>query len=287
MWLMTASRSVSLFWPFLAGFLLLVLVLGIVAFGDEPGPLQFTVYRIIIAIAGAGFAVALTGTLSVHLPILGKGYIKAAQALGVFVILYFFSPASLAVDGGAVEAKRLIDGYYFEDDVTVKARETLGANWELEEQGSELAGLARQPSQEHLEESRDMIRASFEIDGMASAFTTVTTFHKRIFDCLDDGSCERDITCRELFEEIEGFRNLFCDRIIEISDTFKEELWSRYRNFSEKTCKREFLAYYVRYDNVADLKNVCLPVQCWARNTEPPYPCQLRQQLVGGVLAPS
>ena len=218
---MSPPRPVSLFWPFLLGFLLLVIVLGIVAFGDEPSSLQFTVYRIIIAIAGAGFAVALTGTLYVRFPILGKGYIRAAQAFGVFIVLYFFSPASLAVDSRTVEAKRLIDSYYSEDDVTVNAREALGANWELEKQGGELASRAEPPSQTSLEESRDMIRAFFQREGMPEAFSTVVDFHSRVFDCVDDGSCERSMTCRELFREIEGFRNLFCDRLIQISAAFR------------------------------------------------------------------
>ena len=283
---MLTPKPVSLLWPFLLGFLLLVMVLGIVAFGDNPSPLQFTVYRIIVAIAGAGFAVVLTGTLHVRFPILGKGYIKAAQAFGVFVILYFFSPASLAVDGGAVEAKRLIDGYYSQDEEIVKARDALGANWELEKDGSKQASDANQTNQEKLEKWRDRMRDSFKQEGMAEAFSKVTAYHSRVFDCADNGSCDHSITCRELFREIEGFRNLFCDRLIELSDAFKEQLWGRYRAFSEKTCKNEFLAYYVRYENIADLKNVCLPVQCWARNTEPPYPCQIRRQLVGGVLTP-
>lgn len=284
---MTTARPIPLLWPFILGFFLLVFVLCIVAFGDDPSPLQFTIYRIVIAIAGAGFAVALTGTLEVQFPILGNGYIRATAALGVLVILYFFSPATLAVDGGAVETKRLTDSYYYENSEVVAARKLLGANWELEKYGEILAEKGKKPNQENLESVRKMIRKFFEGEGRASAFTTVTSFHDRIFDCVNKGSCDTNISCREFFKEIEGFRNLFCDRIIEVSDRFSLDLWDRYRDFSENTCKDEFLAFYVQYDNVADLSEVCLPIQCWARNTKPPYPCQIRQQLVGGVMAPN
>jgi len=40
----TIVRPISLLWPFIVGSLFLLLVLGIVAFGDDPSPMQYTIY---------------------------------------------------------------------------------------------------------------------------------------------------------------------------------------------------------------------------------------------------
>lgn len=60
---MPNAKPVPLILPFSVGCLLLLIVLLVVAFGDDPTPLQYTIYRIVIAIGGAAFAVALTGGL--------------------------------------------------------------------------------------------------------------------------------------------------------------------------------------------------------------------------------
>ena len=284
---MPTAKPVPLVLPFAAGFVLLLIVLVVVAFGDDPTPVQYTIYRMVIAIAGAGFAVALTGSLEVRFPLLGSGYVKATAAFAALVILYFFSPASLSVDEAKFEARRLIDDYKHANVAVVDARRTLGANWVLEKDGRTLAENATEPNQAKLEHLRKLLRGWFDEQGKAEAFATMTDFHGRIFDCVGDGTCDRGMSCREFFREVQGFRNLFCDRIIEVTHKFKNRLWERYREFTEQTCKGEFLEYYVVYDKLEDLRDICLPVQCWARNTAPPYPCATRQQIVGGMKIPT
>ncbi|WP_299877692.1 hypothetical protein [uncultured Sulfitobacter sp.] len=287
----TRPEGISLLWPFIVGSVFLLLILGIVAFGEDPTPTQFVIYRIVIALGGAGFAVALTGHLQVQFPIFRTGYIKAAAAFAVFVILYFFTPASLTVDDGEIEAKRLIDQYKFANQETVSARNLLGASWALTTDGfEELAESASEPTQKKLEAARAYINASIEEDGAADAFTKIVASHVEILNCVADGICNRNVTCSGMFPEIEGFRNLFCEQIIEAGDRLNNGLWERYKSFSHNTCRRDFLSYYVLTKNVGTLENlekVCLPVQCWATNTAPPYPCQVRQQLLGGQINPT
>jgi hypothetical protein len=58
---------------------------------------QFGVLRIIMALAGAGFAATMPGFLDLRLKAGNELGLRATGALGVFIILYFFSPAQLSV----------------------------------------------------------------------------------------------------------------------------------------------------------------------------------------------
>jgi hypothetical protein len=55
----------------------------------SPTPFQYTVFRIILAVAAAGVAAVIPGILSVTV----SNYVQAGGALGVFVVIYFFAPA--------------------------------------------------------------------------------------------------------------------------------------------------------------------------------------------------
>jgi hypothetical protein len=59
----------------------------------EPTPFQYTVFRIVLALAAAGVAAFVPGFLEVRC----KTIVRAGGALAVFVIVYFFSPAGLVV----------------------------------------------------------------------------------------------------------------------------------------------------------------------------------------------
>lgn len=71
-------------------------ILGILAlaiFFPEPTPFQYTVFRIVLALASAGVATVIPGLIDVKV-----GEIATASgAIAVFLIVYFFSPAELAV----------------------------------------------------------------------------------------------------------------------------------------------------------------------------------------------
>jgi len=59
----------------------------------RPTPFQYTVFRVILAIAVAGIAPFIPGLLQVEV----GSYVKAGGAIAVFVIIYFFSPAKLVL----------------------------------------------------------------------------------------------------------------------------------------------------------------------------------------------
>lgn len=70
-------------------FIVALLVLAI-AF-PEPTPFQYTVFRIVLALAAAGVAALIPGFIELKI----AAWIRAGGAMAVFVIVYFYSPAQL------------------------------------------------------------------------------------------------------------------------------------------------------------------------------------------------
>ena len=67
-------------------------ILVILAIGfPTPTPFQYTAFRIVLALAAAGVAGMIPGFLSIVV----SRWIRASGALAVFVIVYFYNPASL------------------------------------------------------------------------------------------------------------------------------------------------------------------------------------------------
>jgi hypothetical protein len=73
------------------GVVFIVILLLIAIFFPNPTDFQYTVFRIVLALAAGGVAAMIPGFLRVDV----SNYIRAGGALGVFVIIYFFSPAAL------------------------------------------------------------------------------------------------------------------------------------------------------------------------------------------------
>lgn len=67
-----------------------VVMLIIAFFFPTPSPFQYTIFRIVLALVGAGVGATIPGLLAV-----ASGPIRASGAIAVFVIVYFFSPAQL------------------------------------------------------------------------------------------------------------------------------------------------------------------------------------------------
>ncbi len=72
-------------------FVIGLLVLAIIF--SEPTDFQYMVFRIVLALAAAGVAVFVPGTIEAY----AKKWVRAGGAIAVFVVVYFFSPASLGV----------------------------------------------------------------------------------------------------------------------------------------------------------------------------------------------
>lgn len=60
----------------------------------EPTPFQYTVFRIVLALASAAFAATIPGFLEVTV----SGVAPASGAIAVFLIAYFFSPAGVVAN---------------------------------------------------------------------------------------------------------------------------------------------------------------------------------------------
>jgi hypothetical protein len=69
-----------------------VVVLLYAAFAvPNPTAFQYTVFRIVLALAAAGVAAMFSGFLTIQI----SNWLKAGGALAVFAIVYFYAPAAL------------------------------------------------------------------------------------------------------------------------------------------------------------------------------------------------
>jgi len=73
-------------------FVLASIILAI--FFPSPTPYQYTVFRIVLALSAAGVAAIIPGFVQLRL----RNLLRAGGAIAVFVIVYFFNPASLLVE---------------------------------------------------------------------------------------------------------------------------------------------------------------------------------------------
>jgi hypothetical protein len=80
---------------FTFGVVFIITLLILAARFPDPTPFQYTVFRIVLALAAAGIAAFIPGFLDVKV----STFVAAGGAFAVFVIVFFFSPAKLVVQG--------------------------------------------------------------------------------------------------------------------------------------------------------------------------------------------
>ena len=78
---------------FAFGVLFVAVLLGLAVVFPEPTAFQYTVFRIVLSLAAAGVAALVPGFLEVNV----STWVRAGGALGVFVVVYFYNPATLIV----------------------------------------------------------------------------------------------------------------------------------------------------------------------------------------------
>jgi len=78
---------------YIFGVIFIVLLLTIALFVPNPTEAQWYIFKTIIALAAAGVATVLSGSLTVEIPKVLKG----AGALGIFAVVFFYNPANLVV----------------------------------------------------------------------------------------------------------------------------------------------------------------------------------------------
>jgi hypothetical protein len=86
---------------FAFGVIFIAVLLALALFIPKPTPEQFEIFRIVIAVAAAGFAAVIPGLLHLTVSTSSKLALQAGGALAVFVVVYFYSPARWAADDGA------------------------------------------------------------------------------------------------------------------------------------------------------------------------------------------
>jgi hypothetical protein len=82
----------------------------------NPTSFQYSVFRIILSLAGAGVAAVIPGFLNLKFYAQVGALIRAGGAIAVFVILYFYNPAKYAVDENGIipsPPSKLPDGTLF------------------------------------------------------------------------------------------------------------------------------------------------------------------------------
>ncbi len=86
---MTKSSERLLAFAFGVVFVIVLLILASAV--PHPTPFQYTVFRIVLALAAGGVAAMIPGFITIDIP----KVLRAGGALAVFVIVYFYSPAAL------------------------------------------------------------------------------------------------------------------------------------------------------------------------------------------------
>jgi hypothetical protein len=106
------SKKWSLIAAFAFGVTFVVAVMSIALFRPNPTAFEYTVFRIVIALAAAGVGAVLPGFLDVQF----KNWLRAGGALAIFVVVYFFAPVvptpvDPVVDEPKVDAKAPADSW--------------------------------------------------------------------------------------------------------------------------------------------------------------------------------
>src|SRR5262245_15907864 len=78
------------------GVVFIVATLALAIAFPNPTLFQFTVFRIVLALAAAGVAAMIPGFIELQV----SEWIRAGGALAVFVLVYFYNPASLVAHKG-------------------------------------------------------------------------------------------------------------------------------------------------------------------------------------------
>ena len=145
------SKSAQQSTAFAFGAVLVGLLLGIAFLCPSPTPFQYTVFRIVLALAAAGAAAMIPGFISVEV----GAAVRAGGAIAVFVVVYFFSPAALPSlaknESLADEYKRHIDQVHTENRGVIAAAK----------KKAEASGLAAGRLMNELEEL-DSLKAALE-----------------------------------------------------------------------------------------------------------------------------
>jgi len=92
---MNSSVQIIVAFTFGVGFVIALLVLAIKF--PRPTPFQHNVFRVVLSLAAAGTAAMIPGFINIKVNPSTGLLIRAGGALAVFVIVFFFKPAQMAI----------------------------------------------------------------------------------------------------------------------------------------------------------------------------------------------
>jgi hypothetical protein len=99
---------------FVFGVVFVITLLVLAVSFPYPAPFQYLIFRVVLALAAAGVAAVLPGTLGIEI----HKIVTGAGALGVFVLVFFFNPAGLL--SSPVDPKELVTvGKQLANSVTI------------------------------------------------------------------------------------------------------------------------------------------------------------------------
>lgn len=87
----TTHRNWELIGAFAFGVVFIIVILVVAFLRPNPSPFEYTVFRIVLALAAAGVGAILPGFLHVTF----RNWLRAGGALALFVIVYFFAPVAM------------------------------------------------------------------------------------------------------------------------------------------------------------------------------------------------
>ncbi|CAB3901332.1 DUF4019 domain-containing protein [Achromobacter mucicolens] len=85
------SDKGTLIAAFTFGVVFVIAIILIAIFRPTPTEFEYTIFRIVIALAAAGVGAVLPGFLDVNF----RNWLRAGGALAIFVVVYFFSPVGM------------------------------------------------------------------------------------------------------------------------------------------------------------------------------------------------
>lgn len=88
------NKQMTIILSFAFGISFIIVILLIALFQPNPTSFQYTIYRSVLALAGAGVAAVLSGFIQVKF----KKWLRAGGALAIFAILYLVNPAAQLSD---------------------------------------------------------------------------------------------------------------------------------------------------------------------------------------------
>jgi hypothetical protein len=87
------TKSAQKIAVFAFGIIFILVMLALALFVPNPTSFQYLVFRVVLSLAAAGVAAMLPGFVEVEI----SKWIRAGGALAVFLIVFFYNPASLVV----------------------------------------------------------------------------------------------------------------------------------------------------------------------------------------------